>query len=148
MQREESWTETYSGCSTKMAHCKQYSNTNYLSDDGGKSSTTQLKATSEYQDGVENHIEQGSADDAPHGITGITLHTQLTIECERGYLKRSAKQYDSHVLLGERKTCGGAAKHQRERTQKQQCNNSNQDACKQTIDEALSVRRAPSSRDI
>ena len=82
MQREESWTKTHSGSSTKMAHCKQYSNTNYLSDDGGNSSATQLKTTAEYQDGVENHIEQGSADNAPHCITGIALHAQLAVECE------------------------------------------------------------------
>ena len=82
MQREEAWTKTYSSSSTIMAHCKQYNDTNHLSDDGGNSSATQLKTTTEYQDGVENHIEQGSADDAPHSITGIALHAQLVVECE------------------------------------------------------------------
>ena len=82
MQREESWTETNSGSSTKMAHCKQHGNTNYLSDDGSKRSSTQSKTTSEYQYGIEHYIEQGSADDAPHSITGIALHAQLAVKSE------------------------------------------------------------------
>ena len=110
MQREESWTKTHTCSSTEMTHCKQHDNTNHLPDDGSKRSSTQSKIASKYQYRVEHDIEQSTADDAPHGITGITLHTQLTIECERGYLKRSANQYDSHILLGIRKTGGCAAK--------------------------------------